>query len=299
MPALPSYDLHCSQNFLKNSDLVAALLGRTNITCADLVVEIGPGRGILTEQLARSCRQVIAVEKDPHLYNLLCQKFSYRPNVRLYQADFLQYHLPVIPYKVFANIPFNITSAIVNRLVSARLPPEDAYLVMQKEAADMYLGIPIETLRTVLIKPWFGLEVVHRFRRTDFIPTPRVDVVMLRLHRKKQALVAPGAQLSFRDFIVYAFTSWQPTLGKIFKELFTWQQLKRIRKELEIDLDGTLTTLSLEQWLGLYDSFENEAGPQVKRIVLGSEKRLVQQQLKLKKVHRTRTAAKNLRPTVR
>ena len=289
MSDLASCDCRHSQIFLKNHNLAAALLQRSTITDMDLVVEIGPGRGILTHQLAQNRRQVIAVEKDPDLYNLLRRMFSCRRNVHLYQADFLNFRLPEAPYKVFANIPFNITSAIVNRLVSAQDPPEDAYLVMQKEAADMLLGLPCETMRTILLKPWFGLEIVHRFRRTDFEPVPRVDVVMLRLNRRQQALVAPGARASFRDFVVYTFTTWRPTLGKIFKGLFSWQQVKRIRKELAIDLNGTPTSLTLEQWLGLFKRFENEAASDAKGMVWGSAKRLARHQSRQNKVHRTRS----------
>ena len=292
MSNLASHDCWISQNFLRNHNLAAALLRRSSLNDTDLVVEIGPGRGILTRQLAQNCRRVIAVEKDPTLYKLLRQMFACRSNIRLYQADFLNFRLPDAPYKVFANMPFNICAAIVSRLVSARIPPEDAYLVMQKEASDVLLGLPYETMRTILIKPWFRLEVVHRFRRTDFAPAPGVDVVMLRLQRRVQALVAPGTQAAFRDFVVYGFTTWRPTLEKIFKELFTWPQLKRIRTELAIDLNGTPTSLSLEQWLDLFRCFENEASLQAKGMVWGSEKRLARHQARLKKIHRTRSAAR-------
>jgi len=74
---------------------------------------------------------------------------------------FLDYRLPRKPYKVFANIPFNITTAIVIRLTMAQYPPEDAYLAMQKEAAEKFLGKPHESLYAVLLKPWFEVEMVH------------------------------------------------------------------------------------------------------------------------------------------
>ena len=69
--------------------------------------------------------------------------------------------MPRKPYKVFANIPFNITTAIVIRLTMAQYPPEDAYLAMQKEAAEKFLGKPHESLYAVLLKPWFEVEMVH------------------------------------------------------------------------------------------------------------------------------------------
>ena len=104
-----------AQNFLRDSCLVASLLARCGIDHNDVVYEIGPGKGVITEQLARRCKQVVAIEKDPRLSALLLQQFADRPNVTIHECDFLHYHLPREPYKVFANIPFNITTAIVTK----------------------------------------------------------------------------------------------------------------------------------------------------------------------------------------
>lgn len=129
---------------------------------------------------------------------------------------------------MFANIPFNISKALVTRLTAAEYPPQDAYLAMQKEAADMLLRKPHESLCTVLLKPWFEVEIVHRFRRKDFVPEPQVDVVMLRLRKRGPPLVNHADRQCFRDFVVYGFTTWRSTLGCILKGIFTGQQLKHI-----------------------------------------------------------------------
>jgi 23S rRNA (adenine-N6)-dimethyltransferase len=280
--------LHHSQNFLKDARLVASLLDRSSIRHDDVVYEIGPGKGIITEQLARSCARVVAIEKDRHLAAWLLRRFAAMPQVTVHQGDFLSYRLPRTPYKVFANIPFNITAAVVTKLTAEGCAPEDAYLVMQREAADMWLGRPHESLRTVLLKSWFELEVVHRFRRTDFLPAPRVDVVMLRLRKRGPPLVARADRQCFRDFVVYGFTTWQQSLGDILKDVLTRPQLKRIQRELDIDLDGTPTMLPFERWLDLFERFQKLANEQAFRQVLGSERRLTQQQARLTKVHRTR-----------
>src|SRR2546421_5484808 len=238
-----------SQNFLKDPCLVASLLHRLDIGSDDVVYEIGPGKGIITEQLALHYKQVVAIEKDPRLSTLLLQKFADRPNVTIHSGDFLHYPLPRKPYKVFANIPFNITTAIVTRLTAAEYPPEEAYLTMQKEAAEMFLGKPHESLYTVLLKPWFEVEMMHRFRRKDFVPEPRVDVVMLRLRKRGPPLVNRVDRQSFRDFVVFSFTTCQPEPGYIFKGIFTRNQLKHMRRELSIDLNTTPTSLTFEQWL--------------------------------------------------
>jgi 23S rRNA (adenine-N6)-dimethyltransferase len=277
-----------AQHFLKDPCLVDSLLDRCTIGHDDVVYEIGPGKGIITEQLARRCKQVVAIEKDPQLSALLLQKFAGMPNVSIHEGDFLHYRLPRKPYKMFANIPFNITKAIVTRLTAAEYPPEDAYLAMQKEAAEMFLGKPHESLRSVLLKPWFEVEIVHRFRHKDFVPEPRVDVVMLRLRKRGPPLVNPVVRQCFRDFVVYGFTTWRPALGSVLKGIFTGQQLKHMRKELGFDLDATPTSLTFEQWLNVFEYFKNVGNEQAMHTIMGSEKRLIQQQKRLQKVHRTR-----------
>src|SRR5690349_18944670 len=141
-----------AQNFLKSRCLVDRLLDTCAIGPDDIVYEIGPGKGIITERLAQRCRQVITIEKDPLLVAALRSRFARTANVRLHEGDFLDYRLPGGHYKVFASIPFNITSAIVTRLTTAPVPPDDTYLIMQKEAAERFLGAPRETLFGVLLK---------------------------------------------------------------------------------------------------------------------------------------------------
>jgi 23S rRNA (adenine-N6)-dimethyltransferase len=291
MSASFRHSIYYAQHFLKDPHLVASLLARCSIGHDDVVYEIGPGKGIITEQLALRCKQVVATEKDPRLSTLLRQKFAGTPNVTLHEGDFLHERLPrasSTPYKVFANIPFNSTRALVTKLTEADYPPEDAYLAMQKEAAEMFCGMPHESLCSVLLKPWFEGEMVHRFRRKDFVPQPSVDVVLLRLRKRGPPLVNHAERQCFRDFVVYGFTTWRPTLGAILKGIFTRQQLKYMSRELSVDLAATPTSLSFEQWLNVFESFKNVGNEQAMHTIVGSEQRLRQQQHSIQKVHRTR-----------
>ena len=272
-----------AQHFLKDPHLVASLLDRSALERGDVVYDIGAGRGIITEQLALRYKRVVAIEKDPCLVALLQRKFADRPNVAIHAGDFLRYPLPHKPYKVFANIPFNITTAIVSRLTEAQCPPEDAYLAMQREAAEMFLGRPGESLSTLLLKLDFATDIVHHFRREDFCPAPHVDVVLLRLRKRRQALLKNSERQGFRDFVVYSFTSWHPTLDVAFKSVFTSRQRKYIRGELAVDLDRAPAAVSLEQWLALFTYLQTVGSEQARQIVAGSEQHLRQQQ---KRLHR-------------
>lgn len=292
MTAMQPRSVHYAQNFLKSRSLVERLLDRCDIGPNDVVYEIGPGKGIITECLAQRCRKVIAVEKDPVLVGVLRARFGGTANIQIQEGDFLEYRLPRDSYKVFANIPFNITSDIVTRLTTAPVPPDDTYLIMQKEAAEKFLGEPYESLYSLLLKPCFALEILHRFKRSDFAPGPRVDVVMLRLSKRGPPLVSRAEIPLFRDFVVYSFTTPQPSLRKSLKSVFTRRQFKLLSNNLKLDFAATPTSLYFEQWLALFDYFKRFAHTQSIHTIQGSEMRLRQRQARLEKIHRTRVAGK-------
>ena len=111
---------------------------------------------------------------------------------------------------------------------------------------------------------------------------------MLRLRKRRPPLVHHTDRQFFRDFIVYSFTTRQPTLSYTLKGIFTGQQIKHINRELCFNLEATPTLVTFEQWLNLFAYFKNVGNERAKRTILGSEKRLVQQQKRLQKVHKTR-----------
>ena len=283
--ARPSVQL--SQNFLTNSRLVASLLDRFDLGADSVVYEIGPGKGIITEQLALRFRRVIAIEKDQRLAASLMRKFGDWPNVTIHPGDFLGYPLPHNSYNVFANIPFNITAAIVTKLTTVENPPEVAYLAMQREAGRMFIGKPQESLRTILLKPWFETEIVHRFQRSDFAPAPRVDVVMLRLRKRGPPLVGEMDRPFFRNFVVYLFTHWQPAGANPLTNLFSGRQYAALERTLGTDLTARPTSLTFAQWLRLFERLKVVGNPTAPGLVAGSEQRLMRQQARLEKRHRT------------
>lgn len=279
-----------SQNFLRDYRVADQVLERSGIGPDDVVYEIGPGEGVITERLALRCRHVVAVEKDPRLVERLRRRFSGRPNVTIFESDFLDFPLPASRYKVFANVPFNVTAAIVSKLTSARYAPEDVYLGVQKESAQRFMGSPAESLVAVLLKPWFEPAIVHRFSRTDFFPVPGVDVVMLRLRKRGPPLLSPAEATLYRDFVAYGFTAWRPSLRYAYREVFDGQRLAHVGRVLRIDLDTTPSALPFEGWLALYRYFASASDARMRARIAGAEARLRQQQSTLHKVHRTRAA---------
>lgn len=126
-----------AQNFFRCAERVRALVAASTIDRTDTVIEIGPGEGMITQELAKVARQVVAVEKDPTLVADLRQRFRAIPNVAIIQGDFLTTPLGITDYKLFANIPFCRTAPIMRTILDGDDPPQAAYLVLQKEAREI------------------------------------------------------------------------------------------------------------------------------------------------------------------
>jgi 23S rRNA (adenine-N6)-dimethyltransferase len=253
-----------AQNFLRDARAADALLNQTALTPDDVVCEIGRGTGTLTDRLARRCHHVVAIEKDARLADALRRHFAARPNVTVFEGDFLAFPLPVTRYKVVANPPFNVIAAVVTKLADTPYPPEDTYLVVQREAAQRFAGDPLETLASVRLKPWFEPSVVHRFARRDFVPEPGVDVVLLRLRKRGPPLVPDEEVALFRDFVAHGFSAWQPSLRRAYAGVLDaraepWLRQRLGAVEARPRLDATPRQLSFDEWLALFWYFKESA----------------------------------------
>jgi 23S rRNA (adenine-N6)-dimethyltransferase len=220
----------------------------------DIVYEIGPGNGILTAELACIARQVIAIEKDPDLVRRLRERFRLLGNVEIVEQDFLDYTFRT-PGKIFANIPYNVTSRIVRKILYGPTSIGETYLILQREAAKKFSGYPNESLCSLLAKPFFEFQILYQLRRTDFCPVPAVDSVLLSIKRRPRALIETHEVASYRDFVQYGFGRWKPNLKLAFKNVFTYKQWKRLARDLHFQVNATPTELSFEQWLDLYRGF--------------------------------------------
>jgi len=194
-----------SQNFLTSSKIIRRLINKTNIKPDDHVIEIGPGKGHITNVLLQYCNNISAIEIDKNLYNLLYAK--YQSTIKLYHQDFLKWKLPTSkPYKVFANIPFNHTTDIIRKLTKSNNPPTDAWLIMEKGAAKRFIGIPHETKISLMIKPQFEMRIIYHFTRDDFHPKPNADIVMLHIRRKATDDIPKHQLRQYQHFISSAFS---------------------------------------------------------------------------------------------
>lgn len=281
-----------SQNFLRSSNLARKLIEMSSLTKDDLVMEIGAGKGIITAVLIQYCKNVVAFEIDDKLFGKLHETFKDTRNIKLVKESFLNYNLPLTGYKIFSNIPFNITSDIIRKLVTTEVPPVDTYLIVQSEAARKFVGNPYgkETLFAILIKPRFTLEIIHKFTPADFNPSPRVDIVLLHIKQLGQPFVEKQAESMYKDFVTFSFSQWKPTLREGLKTIFTNEQFIRLSKDLKFNVSAMPTNLDFNQWLGLFKFFQIGVVGNKKQQVVGSYNKLMSQQANLDKIHRTRVA---------
>jgi 23S rRNA (adenine-N6)-dimethyltransferase len=261
-----------AQNFLKDPALVAGMVAASSIEGTDTVYEIGAGRGIITSELAKKAGKVVAIEKDPELVERLRTRFKLVGNVQVVDADFLTYDIREPEYKIFSNIPFNIIAKILRKILYAKHPPREAYLVMQKEAAEKFSGKPKETEFSVLIKPWFDLEIIREFRRTDFEPMPSVEIVLLNIKRRGRPLISSEKVTTYRKFVQYGFRAWKKDLKVVFKKVFTYEQWKRLSNDLGFSLRAIPTELKFEQWLGLFEFYWTQV-PDFKKMTIYEDRR--------------------------
>lgn len=234
MARLDSY----SQHFLRSPRLVAELIGHSNIRKNDLVYDLGAGSGVISSVLARRCRHVVAVEIEPHALATLRNNTAHLNTVTILEKDILSIEPPNEPYKIFANIPFHLSSKIVQKFVFASKPPKGMYLITQKQfarklvpGADHFTG-----QLSAEIGPWFSARIRKPLRKTDFTPPPAVDTVLLELKRRETPLLSANETETYRAFIARCFTDQKFFFG--------------LNKPFSSELRPS--QLTLEQWLTLY-----------------------------------------------
>ena len=173
------------QNFLNSERVLGRITDAADLTPTDLILEIGPGLGALTEHLVALAGKVIAVEKDDTLYTILSEKFSQEiqdGRLDLIHKDILQFDPEIIrfykdlDYSIIANIPYNITGQIFRKFLTASYQPQQMIVLIQKEVATRILAKDKkESLLSLSIKAYGTPKLVTHVARGNFTPAPNVD----------------------------------------------------------------------------------------------------------------------------
>lgn len=191
------------QHFLIDREVLARIVQAADLGPADTVVEVGPGLGILTRELAQRAGRVVAVELDPALIAVLGDVLRGVPNVEVVQADILKFdqgaYLGGKPYKVVANLPYYITSPTLRHFLEAKVKPTCLVVLLQKEVGQRIAARPGEmSLLAVSVQLYGDPTVVGFVPESAFFPSPKVDSAILRIDVYDRPVVDVDPELFFK-----------------------------------------------------------------------------------------------------
>lgn len=273
-----------SQNFLVDRSALEKIVEAGELTGDDLVIEIGPGTGVLTSELVETAGEVIAIELDSKLVELLncsivkllgspsnsaIQQFSNK-KLKVINADVLKINLNELigdrKYKVMANIPYHITSKILELFLSRNNKPETMVLLVQKEVAERVCARPgaMSTL-SVSVQLYGEPEIVGIVKKDSFFPSPKVDSAILKIvchseqseesHKEMGSFASAqdDPEKSFFRLIHIGFASKRKTLVNNLSAGYyiSKEEASGIIKKAGLSENARAQELSIEEWKNL------------------------------------------------
>lgn len=245
-----------SQNFLVDGNILRKIVKEAEVQPGDFVLEIGSGPGALTECLLAAGAQVVAVEKDT-LFARALNRFS---NVQVHEADILEFPLDLYfskekKTKVVANLPYHLTSPILDLLVKRHDLFSTLTLMVQEEVA-----------RRIVAKPghadYSSLSLFLNFYSTprycfgvsnqSFYPVPKVQSAIIQLHLQDEAKLSPVHVNDFFQMVRSAFSQRRKMLRSSLRNLFPQSKIEEVLQKLDIAPTVRPENLSLEQFLSFY-----------------------------------------------
>lgn len=180
------------QNFLIDKQVIKKVIRAANLHSKDIVLEIGPGTGALTQETAKTAKKVIAVEKDPNMCEILKQALRDFKNIKIIQADILKilnskFLVLNSKYKVVANLPFYITAPVIRKFLEVKYPPKEMVLIIQKEVAQRICSKPPKTnLLAISVQFYAKPKIISYVSKKSFYPQPKVDSAIIKIVPEKK-----------------------------------------------------------------------------------------------------------------
>lgn len=247
------------QNFLKNDAVIAQIVDLSAITKDDVVIEIGPGQGVLTEALAHKAKKVIAIELDDRLIPVLEKRFEKSDNVTIVHGDVLHMNINELivqyeTYKVVANIPYYITAPIIRLFLEQECTPQMVTLMVQKEMAERLSAEPGK-MSIIAVAAQYYAHVTYGFTvsRKDFDPVPAVDSAVITLTMKNEHM---GAKIATKDLfriVKMGFSARRKTLSNNLANGLhvSKDDIVAILHAVAIKENVRAQELSVAQWISL------------------------------------------------
>jgi len=256
-------DKRLGQNFLQDESALEKIAAAAEIKADDCVLEIGPGLGSLTRHLAASARTVTAVELDPDLLPPLRAVLEPYPNVRVVHGDILKLSIAELMnqpnYVVAANIPYNITSAIIRHLLESDPKPRRIVLTIQKEVAERICAQPGDlSLLGLSVQVYGQPRIVAKIPAGAFHPAPRVDSAILRIDIFDEPLIPRELLDTFFQLIKAGFGQKRKTLRNSLSSglRIKPQEAETLLASAGVDPMRRAETVSIEEWREIADLYK-------------------------------------------
>lgn len=246
---------------MTDRNVVRRIVEKSGLQPDDVVIEVGPGLGALTAELAPRARRLVAVEVDEGLCEALRRRFAASSSVEVVFADALAVDPAALlgpeaagGYVLFGNLPFNVGAAILRRFLEAALPPRWAVVMLQKEVADAILAGPGK-----LSVGGIAVQVYARARRLlnvpsrAFYPPPRVSAAVIRLDVRSEPVVAPGERERFFGVVRAGFAAPRKQLRNSLAQglRLPTAEVEALLRRAGIDARERPQALAVEDWLRL------------------------------------------------
>ena len=212
------------QHFLTDRRILDRIAGALQLTGNETVIEVGPGRGALTDRLVERCGRLLAIELDRDLVPFLRERYASAGHVMILEADVLDVDLAAVaagPYVLVGNVPYYITTPILFHALTAPRPDRAVYLV-QREVAERVAAKPGSKdygALTVNVQTVAHAELVFTVPAAAFDPPPKVESAVLRITPLAEPLIAPEHEAGFRKFVQAAFAQRRKQLKAIVRSV--------------------------------------------------------------------------------
>jgi len=245
------------QNFLIDKTILDKIILASHLTKNDIVLEIGPGIGTLTRELANAAKRVIAIEKDNKLAKILKKNMSKCQNVEILQDDIMK--LPSLPdenYKIVANLPYNIALLIIRKFVEEKNPPQEMILMLQKEVAQKICAQK-SSLPKIAIELYSKTKILFYVPKESFWPMPKVDGAVIKITDIQKNVPKIDKNLFFKILKAGFAHPRKTILNNLSKKLnIEKEKVNSWLKTSKINPKKRPEDLNLKEWTNLVSGFD-------------------------------------------
>lgn len=255
------------QNFLIDHGIIRDIVRAVHPHKEDLIVEIGPGKGAITQLLADSCDNLSVIELDRDLVPWLKVKFEKHPNFQLFQADALQFDFAQLvkdekPIRIVGNLPYNISTPLIFHLLSYSTQVRDMHFMLQKEVVKRMAakaGDSAYGRLGIMVQYYCEVENLFEVPPTSFDPAPKVDSAIVRLVPYKELPHKATNIKTLENLVNVAFQQRRKTLRNALKQLLA----PEIIEQLPIDTSARAEEISLSEYVATSNLLDTLVIPQI------------------------------------